>query len=422
MENPTVDKVPTAGCPFHGLEALPADGTLLHPSPALAELRSSARATPLKYTGDHVGWFVTDYELAKRVLEDSRLGIHSERVPASSGESTNAELDDDVVASLLDADAIESLAVSNVLNLNSPQHEKMRRAMTGRFMVKAVRGREPAIREIVQRQLQRLQGHDRPVDITTEYALPISAHVHCLALGVPDGLIDSYVRIYNDEPEAADQTDFVRAVQEQFDLVRTVLEEKRRDLSGDALSDLLRAGLTDRETEGAAWILMSVGRDNVARMISTMTVALLENPEQLAILRDDPTLVPGAVEEIVRYGSPFVGLFVRTAIEDADIDDLHIDAGQSVTVSAVAANRDPKRFEHPDDFDVTRDAFGHLGFGFGAHSCVGQQLARVEIRLAIEALILGIPSLRLVSAAQLEPMPFAHPVGMHDTGSVVVEW
>jgi cytochrome P450 len=104
------------------------------------------------------------------------------------------------------------------------------------------------------------------------------------------------------------------------------------------------------------------------------------------------------------------------------VDGVTIHAGQSVSVSSVAGNRDERRFPSPEEFDVTRDAYGHLGFGHGLHGCVGQQLARIEITEAITQLIGGIPSLRLVHAEQSEPMPFAHPVATYEAGAVLVGW
>lgn len=402
MEESTVaEAAPT--CPFRVLDGLPQDGTPLKPSPVLAELRQTAPATPLRYTDGHVGWIVTDYELGRRVLSDPRFSQQPKRMPAHTGDRPDAALD---------ARATESLARGQVLNLDSPQHEKVRRAMTRRFSLKAVRGQEARVREIVERQLAHLLAQEQPADITTQYALPISAYVHCLVVGVPEPLVERYVELYNQ-----DSTN-----QEKFDFVRVVLAAKADHPGEDALTDLLAAGLDEHETEGAGWMVMSAGRDNVARLISTTTLALLQNPDQLAALRAHPELIGGAVEEFLRFGTVFLTLFPRTATETVTIDGLTVEAGQSVSVSAVAANRDPQRFEHPDDLDVTRDAFGHLGFGFGSHVCVGQQLARVEIREAIRALVLGVPSLRLVSAQQLDPMPFEHPVGQYDTGAVVVGW
>jgi cytochrome P450 len=118
----------------------------------------------------------------------------------------------------------------------------------------------------------------------------------------------------------------------------------------------------------------------------------------------------------------FITLFARTATEDIDLGDAHFRAGESVSVSPVASNRDGRRFDHPDEFDITRDAYGHLGFGHGIHGCVGQQLARLEIRQAITQMLAGLPGLYLVEAEQEHPMPFAHPVATYEAGSVVIGW
>jgi len=117
----------------------------------------------------------------------------------------------------------------------------------------------------------------------------------------------------------------------------------------------------------------------------------------------------------------FVTLFARTALEDVEIEGTLIPAGTSVAVSPVSANRDPAHWgENPDTFDVTREAFGHLGFGYGIHGCIGQQVARVEIREAITALLQEFPDITLVHAEQLEPQPFAHPVAVYEAGEVLV--
>jgi cytochrome P450 len=118
----------------------------------------------------------------------------------------------------------------------------------------------------------------------------------------------------------------------------------------------------------------------------------------------------------------FITVFPRTALEDVEVEGIKVAAGQSVSVSTVGANRDPGRWEQPDELDITRDAFGHLGFSHGIHGCIGQQLARIEISEGINQLIQGCPGLRLIEAEQLEPMPFAHPVAVYEAGSVIVEW
>jgi cytochrome P450 len=118
----------------------------------------------------------------------------------------------------------------------------------------------------------------------------------------------------------------------------------------------------------------------------------------------------------------FLTLFPRTATEDVEIGGVKISKGQSVSVSPVSANHDERQFANPEKFDVTRDAFGHLGFGHGIHGCIGQQVARVEIREAILQLIQKVPTLQLVNSQQLEPIAFAHPVATYSAGEVLVTW
>jgi cytochrome P450 len=214
--------------------------------------------------------------------------------------------------------------------------------------------------------------------------------------------------------------------QQRMDYIRAVIAAVGDRRDEDVLSDLLTAEdtgeLSRDEVEGLMMVLMMSGRDTVAYMIATMTVALLQNPDQLARLRAEPELLPTALEELLRYSTMFVTVFTRTPTEDVELEGVHLPAGRTVSVSITAANRDPARFEHPDVLDVTRDAAGHVAFGHGIHGCVGQQLARVELQEAIGALITEFPDLRLVSAEQLEPMPFANDVATYQAGSVIVAW
>ncbi|WP_372236642.1 cytochrome P450 [Microbacterium sp. RU33B] len=304
------------------------------------------------------------------------------------------------------------MRAANLLALDEPDHVRLRRHITSRFSVRSVRSRTEEIAAIVAAAAARLRALGSPADVFQHFARPISVAVHALVLGIPDHRIDDFDRLFADPSTSQEKADFVRAV----------LDERRGDPGEDVVSDLLSSELTDAEIEGLVMVLMTSGRDSVAYMISTLTVALLTNPDQLDAVRRDPSLVPGAVEEIMRFGAMFVTLFPRTAVRDLELDGLAVRAGQTVSVSAAAANRDPSRFDEPDRFDVQRDSFGHLGFGHGSHGCVGQQLARREVAEAIGALMTGFPGLRLVSAEQLAPMPFAHPVATYEAGEVLVAW
>ena len=300
----------------------------------------------------------------------------------------------------------------NLLNLDGEEHSKLRRAVTARFSVRQARSREPWIREMVAEQVALLRERGPVVDLWRDFGMPISARTHCRVIGIPDHHFDRFVELFVDPSTA----------QQKYDFIRALLEERRDDPGEDVITDLLaNAELDSVEIEGLLRLLMGAGRDSVAYLIATASVALLTNPEQLAHLREDPELIRPAIEEFMRAGAMFVTLFARTSLEEVEIDGVTIPAGTSVAVSPVAANRDPAHWgADADEFDVRRDAFGHLGFGYGIHGCIGQQVARVEIREAITALLEGFPELQLVSAEQLEPQPFAHPVAVYEAGEVLV--
>jgi len=403
--------VEATGCPFHAGRPLPSDGMPLAPSPTIGAWRDEAAATPLLYEDGHRGWIATRYELVRAVLEDPRFSQQPMRMPANDGPRPD-RFDDPT-----DARAHAASDAANLLGLDGEQHLKIRRSLTSRFSVRSSRAAEPFVAEIVSTQLEHLLAQGSPADLTEHFAQPISALVHCRVLGVADHLAARFIQTFVGASTAQQKVDFVR---EALDARRAALADG--DPGADTMSDLLRSELTRAEIEGAVLVLMTSGRDSVAYMIATTTVALLTHPEQLAALRQDPALLSTAVEEFMRFGAMFVTLFPRTATEDVTLEGVLIRQGETVSVSPVGANRDERHFERAEVFDVHRDAFGHLAFGHGGHGCIGQQLARVEIRQAIGQLITAVPSLFLVEAEQSTPMPFAHPVATYEAGSVIVGW
>ncbi|HEY4269322.1 MAG TPA: cytochrome P450 [Galbitalea sp.] len=403
MTDSTTDVV--AGCPFHAPRTIPTDGTPLVPSPTLAEWREEGAATPLRYSDGHEGWIVTRHELARLVLEDERFSQQPQRMP---GETHGGGDDGPDV----DERALEAMRVANLLGIDGPQHARIRRTILGRFSVRSARGYREDVAAIVARQLEHFRAQGSPADLTEHFAQPISAAVHCRVLGIPVALATRFSELFVGKSTNQAKADFVR----------DLIDAKRVDVGDDVISELIQSDLTDAEVEGLTLVLLGSGRDSVAYMIATTTVALLQHPDQLAALRDDPELVQPAIEEFMRFGAMFITLFPRTATEDIDFGDVHFKKGESVSVSPVGANRDERKYEHPDDFDTARDAYGHLGFGHGVHGCVGQQVARLEIREAITQMLAGLPGLYLVEAEQTQPMPFAHPVATYEAGSVVVGW
>jgi cytochrome P450 len=151
-------------------------------------------------------------------------------------------------------------------------------------------------------------------------------------------------------------------------------------------------------------------------------VALLQNPDQLNLLRNSLPVPAEAIEELMRFCAMFVTLFPRTALEDLELNGEKIQAGQSISVSPVAVNRDPRIWSEPNSLKLDREVKAHLSFGHGIHGCLGQQLARLVIQESLTQLLGAINSIELVSAEQLEPMEFAHPVATYKAGSVFINF
>ena len=404
----------SASCPFPA-RSLPGDGTPLAPSPRIAEWRDQAPFVPLDFQDGHEGLAAVRYEAAVSVLQDPRFSMRPTRMPVGPPVDDDGSAEIAAVPLESPGELDESGQRSdylNLLNLDGEEHAKLRRAVTARFSVRQARSREPWIREMVTEQVALLRERGPVVDLWRDFALPISARTHCRVIGIPDHRYHRFVELFV-EPSTA---------QQKYDFIRALLEERRDDPGEDVITDLLANPDLDRaEIEGLLRLLMGAGRDSVAYLIATASVALLTNPEQLALLREDRERIRPAVEEFMRVGAMFITVFARTALEDVEIDGVTIPAGTSVSVSPVAANRDPAHWgDDAEDFDVERDAFGHVGFGYGIHGCIGQQVARVEIREAITALLEAFPELLLVSAEQLEPQPFAHPVAVYEAGEVLV--
>ncbi|KRA24601.1 hypothetical protein ASD65_09410 [Microbacterium sp. Root61] len=404
----------TAQCPYLS-RSLPGDGTPLTPSPQLAQWREADAFVPLDFQDGHEGLVATRYEAVLSVLQDPRFSMRPGRMPMGPGDGHGSASGDSSAVPLEAPGALDDAGQQseelNLLNLDGEQHAKLRRVVTARFSLRQARTRQDWIHGMVAEQIEALRASGPVVDLWLDYARPIAARTHCHVIGVPEAQYGRFVELFVEESTA----------QQKYDFIRRLLAERANDPGEDVITDLLNnPDLSRIEVEALLRLLMGAGRDSVAYLIATASVALLTHPEQLELLRGDPERIQAAVEEFMRTGAMFVTLFARTALEDVVIEGTTIPAGTSVSVSPVAANRDPAQWgERAEEFDVSRDAFGHLGFGQGIHGCIGQQLARIEIREAITALILAFPELDLVSAEQLAPMPFAHPVAVYEAGSVI---
>ncbi|MGH8930600.1 MAG: cytochrome P450 [Egibacteraceae bacterium] len=365
---PTTTTLPTTRtCPFD-------------PPSELRRLREEDPIRPLAYPDGHTGWLVTGYRAARAVLSDARLSARSElhHMPLESLEPVPK-------------------APGNFIFMDPPEHTRYRRLLTGQFTVRRMSQLIPRIEEITRKQLDAMEHVGPPVDLVEAFALPIPSQVICELLGVPYA---DHERFEQDTRTLVDlkatEAQRVAAGTDLATFLAQLIPAKRAEPQDDLLSGLVAASdLADEDLVGVSLLLLVAGHETTANMLALGTYTLLSHPDQLATLRADPSLVDGAVEELLRHLTILHLGTMRTALKDVELDGHTIKAGQTVTISLSAANRDPERFSDPDRLDVTRDASGHLAFGHGIHQCLGQQLARVEMRIGYPALLRRFPELRL---------------------------
>ncbi|MER6028807.1 cytochrome P450 [Streptomyces sp. NPDC001851] len=370
---------------LHTVTALPTERQAGCPFDPPAELTDARRHGPIShYThpGGRPGWLITGYDLVRSVLADSRFSSRRELLNVGDFE-------------------VPPAPPGEFLLMDDPQHRRYRQPLAGRFTVRRMRLLTERVEQITADCLDAMEKAGPPADLVTAFAKPIPTIVICELLGVPyedrgsfQEQIDTFMGGETSEEE------LIAAYTATQEYLAELVAAKRANPTDDVLSELTSSDLTDEELKGISLILLAAGFDTTANMLSLGTFALLQHPEQLAALRADPALVDGAVEELLRYLS-VAKTFMRTALEDVELGGQTIKAGTTVVLSYNTANRDPERFADPDVLDLRRqDVGGHLAFSHGIHQCLGQQLARVEMRVAFPALFQRFPTLRLAVPAE----------------------
>lgn len=390
--------LPTArGCPFD-------------PPPELTRLAAQAPLRRLRYPDGHVGWLVTGHQLARTVLADPRFSARSElkRPPVARPS----------VEPFFGAPAMPGWLV----DMDAPEHTRIRRQLAGAFTARRMRALRPRIEQIVEEHLDGLAASGAPADLVEHFALPVPSLAVCELLGVPYAERTEFQRhsetLFSLEAREADATE---AMDYLIALLGTLTEHRRLRPTEDLLSALVQDGtLSTEEIAGAGVLLLTAGHETTSSSLSLGTFALLSHPEQLARLRHDPDLTDNAVEELLRYLTIFHFGVPRTPLTDVELAGHRLRAGESVTVSLPAANRDPAHFAHPDHLDLGRRTSGHLAFGFGAHQCLGQNLARIEMRLAFPALFRRFP--RLALAVRAQDVPVSSDMGVYGVHRLPVTW
>ncbi|AUA16127.1 cytochrome P450 [Streptomyces sp. SID8382] len=396
------------GCPFD-------------PPSAYTELREEGGASRLAFPDGNVGWLLTRHEDVSQLLADDRFS--SDRRRTSSPVHSFPVRPDD------------RRMLGSFIGMDPPEHTRYRRLLSKWFTARGMRGLQPRIEEIVEDHLAAMERAGPPADLVTSFAQPIPSLVICELLGVP----------YEDRTDfqrwatvllrlGQSQQEVYAARDALWDYMRGLIDAKRHRPDEALLSRLVNgdqgapggpgtataAGLTDDELTGVGLLLLVAGHETTANMLALGTYALLRHPEQARMVRERPEVIDHAVEELLRYLTIVQFGTVRVAREDLEIAGVRVRAGETVVGSLASANRDSSRFPDPDTLDVTRDTPDQMAFGHGIHQCLGQHLARMEMRTGYPALLRRFPTLRL--AVEPDQVPLRHDMLVYGVHRLPVTW
>ncbi|WCD84660.1 Pentalenic acid synthase [Streptomyces xanthophaeus] len=364
-----------------------------HPPAAYEPLREGRPLTRVSLFDGRSVWVVTGHSEARALLCDGRLS--SDRLNAAFPRTTER------------ARALGSLRPA-LVSVDDPAHNVQRRMLIPRFTLKRTAALRPQIQQTVDRLIDAMVAKGPSAELVGDFALPVPSMVICALLGVPyedHEFFESQSRRLLRGPEVSDVEEALRQLAAYF---RGLIALKRRTPGDGLLDELVEQRLETGEIDvedlvSLATILLVAGHETTANMISLGTFTLLRHPEQLAELRADPSLMSGAVEELMRFLSIADGM-PRVATEDIEVGGVTVRRDDGVIFSTSVINRDGSVFAEPDVLDWHRPARHHVAFGFGIHQCLGQNLARAELEIALGTLFERLPGLRL--AAEPDRIPF----------------
>ena len=374
----TIDVFPkarAAGCP-------------LDPDPNYAALHARTELPKVSCPAGIDAYLVTDYEQIRGLLGNPNLSSHG-------ASSMHTQVGYDFTA---------PVTTGNIIQLDGEAHARIRKLLISEFTVRRMRALQPYLERIINEHIDAMLAKaPGPVDLVSEFALPIPSLVICEMLGVPYADRDLF------QHHGSVLVDFDIPVPDKDKSVQVLMgylgELTGRKLAAPTEDDLLGrlilrareagADLRPEELAEIGLILLIAGHETTANMIGLSTLALLRDQDQFARLRADPTLAESAVEELLRYLTVVQFGLLRHVTGDIEIAGQQIEAGEWVIGALAAGNRDERVYPDPDTLDIGREARTHLAFGFGVHQCIGQQLARVELREVLGTLYRRIPTMRL---------------------------
>jgi cytochrome P450 len=383
-----------------------------HAFPAYARLRSAEPVYRLTSPDERAIWLVLGYEEGQSILKDYHRFANDPRAAMTAAQTT--ALLAEATAGLSGEERqqwlqINELLFRHVLSADPPDHSRLRKLVAQSFTPRFVEGLRPRVQQIADDLLDAIERQSRATgrretDLIDAFAFPLPIAVISEMLGVPTADQDKF-RAWSNAfvrfgPAVGRDPAFIESMVAFADYLRALCADKRRHpadalVTGLVLAETEGDALTENEVLSMVFLLIIAGHETTVNLIGNGVLALLEHPEQLAMLRRDPTLVKSAIEEMLRYYGPVELSVRRFAKEDLELGGQRIGRGDQVNVVLASADRDPEQFADPERFDITREPTRHLAFGTGIHACLGAPLARLEGQIAFPALLARLPEVCL---------------------------
>ena len=373
-----------------------AQETKRNPYAFYAHLREQA---PLSYVDNLQGlggvWITTNYDDAIAILKDTRFTQDAQKA-LLSGDSKHDDTDNTFARQMI-------AWRRDMLTVDPPDHTRLRGLFSKAFTPRMIEHLRPHIQQVTNELLDAIQTQGK-MDLVADFAFPLSITVISEMLGIPPEDRQP-VRIWTQGLMTVSEKNTlggtsITAMEAFITYNKMLISKKRVHPGDDLISALLHTHeqgdtLSENELISTIFLLIIAGHETTLNLISNGTLALLEHPEQMRLLQQDASLIPAALEELLRYTAPVSLCSLRWAKEDIALHGEVIRKGEMVLVSLIAANIDPQQFTNPETLDFTRQVHKHLAFGKGIHVCIGAPLARMEGQIAFSTLLKRLPDLRL---------------------------
>ena len=369
-------------------------------------LREEAPIQRVTLPSGETAWAITRHEDIRTMLTDPRF----------SSDRRNPTF-----PSMVQGQRVQSGFRASLIGMDPPEHGAARRKVVGEFTVRRMEALRPRIQEIVDEHIDAMLAGPKPVDLVKALSLPVPSLVICEQLGVPYSDHEFFQlhssRLISRVTAHADRRASLEAL---HDYLRDLIEQKATAPADDLLSRQLDKHDDQEDLVSLAFLLLIAGHETTANMISLGTLTFLEHPENIGLIQENPSKTLSAVEELLRYFTIAEFAVARVAVEDVELGGVVIRAGEGVVPLSNLANRDPEAFEHPEELDIARGARHHLSFGFGAHQCLGQNLARMELQIVFDTLFRRVPGLQ--PAVPVDSLPFKDDASVYGIHEFPVIW